>query len=97
MAAKVRMHDMQASKAGKMLKGRQITYLVYKKFRLSELDSAMLHWDELLRVELKNDGVQQFLTDWDITCLQIDTLPDGMFMESLSETSLRRLLASSSL
>ena len=97
MRSKVRLKEVEASRQNKMVKGRQITYLVYKKFRMFELDSAMLQRDELMNVELKNDNVQQFLTDWDTTCLQVDTLPDSAFLESFFRKQLERLLVLSSL
>ena len=39
-----------------MMKGRQIAWMMYKHFKLSEVDGAMLEWEELFSVELKGDN-----------------------------------------
>ena len=50
-----------------MIKGRQVTWMVYDHSRLSDIDGAMLNWDELLRVELKmpGDNIKQYPNYWD--------------------------------
>ena len=90
MKSKLRTKEIEASRQGKMVKGRQITFMVYHKFRMSELDSAMLQWDALVSVELKNDNVQQFFEDWDQTILDIGNLPDAAFLESLFRKQLEK-------
>ena len=45
--------------------------MIYKHFKLSEEDGAMLEWDELLNVHLRGDNLQQFENDWKNTILNI--------------------------
>ena len=50
---------------------------------LSEVDGAMLEWEELLSVELKGDNLQQFENDWSAVCLVVRELPDDKFLETI--------------
>ena len=52
-------------------------------FTLSEVDGAMLEWEELLSVELKGDNLQQFENDWSAVCLVVRELPDDKFLETI--------------
>ena len=36
-----------------MIKGRQVAWVIYKHFKLSDEDGAMLEWDEMLHVNLR--------------------------------------------
>jgi hypothetical protein len=75
-----------------MIKGRQVTWMVYDLFKLSDVDGAMLNWDDIIRVELKmpGDNVKQFLNYWDTTCANINNLPDIEFMESMFRRQLEK-------
>ena len=64
--------------------------MIYQNFKLSDIDGAMLEWDELLQVELKGDNLQQFQNDWDSTCLSVKELPDARFKESLYRKQLEK-------
>ena len=66
-----------------MIKGRQIAWMMYKHFKLSEVDGAMLEWEELLSVELKGDNLQQFENDWGAMCLVVRELPDEKILETI--------------
>ena len=57
--------------------------MIYKYFKLSEEDGAMLEWDELLSVHLRGGNLQQFENDWNNTILNIRELPDEIFLETL--------------
>ena len=72
----VQVKETELSLKGKMIKGRQIAWMMYKHFKLSEVDGAMLEWEELLSVELKGDNLQQFENDWGAMCLVVRELPD---------------------
>ena len=88
----VQAKEYELAKQKKMLKGRQTTWLVYHKFRISDLDTSMLNWEELNKVELKmpGDNIQQFLTDWDTTIANVEQMPDAPFIESMFRKQLER-------
>ena len=52
----VQVKEYELSKADRMIKGRQVTWMVYDHFKLSDIDGAMLNWEEIFRVELKIPG-----------------------------------------
>ena len=63
--------------------------MIYKHFKLSDEDGAMLEWDELINVQLRGDNLQQFEDDWNNMILNIRSLPEEAFLESCSESSWR--------
>ena len=71
----VQVEETALSLKGKMIKGRQVAWMTYKHFKLSEVDGAMLEWEELLHVELRGDNLQRFENDWGSMCLNIRELP----------------------
>ncbi|MCP4923535.1 MAG: hypothetical protein GY915_05840, partial [bacterium] len=82
--------EIELSKEGKMIKGRQIAFMIYKNFKVSEIDGVMLEWESIIDVELRHDNLQQFLNDWEQTMLHIDTVPDERFLESLFRKQLEK-------
>ena len=80
---KVQVKETEYSKDGLLLTGRQITWVLYEYFKVSETDVALLDWDELPSIELEGDNLQQFLSDWESTLLSINDLPDAKFLETL--------------
>ena len=42
----LQVNETELSLKGKMIKGRQIAWMMYKHFKLSEVDGAMLEWEE---------------------------------------------------
>jgi hypothetical protein len=88
---KVHLIEYKLESQGKMIKGRQITWMVYNHFRLSDTDSALNSWYGLMNVTLHNDNLQQFVNDWDAACEEIGGfLPDDGFMEELFRTQLEK-------
>ena len=88
----IRVLEYKLLQEKKTIKGRQITWLVFDHFRLSDVDGAMLNWDEILRIELKmpGDNVRQFLNDWDTTFTNINNTPDEDFLESMFKRQLEK-------
>jgi len=66
-----------------MLIGRQIAYMIYSHFRLTEVDGAVLEITDLLKVELKKDNVRAFDTAWDETLLGMASVPEEHYLEAL--------------
>ena len=59
-----------------MLTGRQIAWMIYEHFRLTDMDGAVLEFTDLLRVELKGDNLRAFDTSWDETLLAMAQMPE---------------------
>jgi len=87
---KVQVKEVELSTEGKMFVGRQVVFMMHDFFRITEVDSAMQDWDELIHVELKGDNLQQFYNDWDTACLNVRDLPDERIMETLYRKQLSK-------
>ena len=66
-----------------MLTGRQIAWMIYEHFRLTDIDGAVLEFTDLLRVELRGDNLRAFDTSWDETLLAMAHMPEDHYLESL--------------
>lgn len=88
----VQIIEQRLLKEQKMLKGRQITWLVFDYFKLADTDSAMLNWDEIIKLTLHmpGDNIKQFLNDWDMTFENINGTPDPALLESLFRRQLEK-------
>ena len=80
---KVSLEEHRAEKADRLLRERQIAYLIYDYFRVTGV-SASVHDDaDLFTVALRNDDIQEFDTRWD----EIQ-----MFMEQFSRDDILEIL-----
>ena len=55
--------------------GRQVLYLVYKFFAMSDKDKSMTDTARLQKVSLNNGDIQQFVYKWDGNLLQMKKRP----------------------
>ena len=53
--------EEQLTTRGRMINGRQVTWLLYRHFRVSEVQSSILGQDDLLNLSLRGDNVRAFL------------------------------------
>ena len=74
----------------KMLKGRQIAWLINKHFKMSETEGAILEFEDILNVDLKNGNLKQFLHDLDMALLAMNELPSANQLESLFRRQLKK-------
>ena len=65
------MEEQKAQQDNRFLKGGQITYMTFDSFKISGTGEALLDFNDLLRVQLKNDIVQYFDTKWDEVLLSM--------------------------
>ena len=54
------MEERKPQPDNRFLKGRQIAYMIYDYFKINGTGEALLDFNDLLRVQLKNDNVQGF-------------------------------------
>ena len=65
--------------------------MIYKYFKVSDIDESVSDLNEILKVELKNDSVQSFSTRWDDTIVAIKKHPDD---QNLGNVDYRQLPSS---
>ena len=56
----IQVKETALSHSGKMIKGRPVAWVIYKHFKLSDEDGAMLEWDELINVHLRGGQLAAF-------------------------------------
>lgn len=86
----VMLKKEQASQEGKMIKGRQILWLIYEQYKLNVIDGNHLNLTDLYAVQLHGDNVVAFLNDWDGCISQLVRLPPPEEMEHLFLRQLKR-------
>ena len=59
------MEERKAQQDNRFLKGRQIAENIYDLFKITGASEALVDFNELLEVQLKNDNVQGFGTKCD--------------------------------
>ena len=84
------MEEQKAQQDNRILK-RQIAYINYDNFKISGTGEALLHFNGLPIVQLKNDNVQGFDTKWDEVLLSMTTVPDDDKQEMCAKNSSRWL------
>ena len=62
---------MKAHKEDRLLRGRQIAYLIYEYFWVTGANDSVENYADLFTVVLRNDGVQEFDSKWSEILLSI--------------------------
>ena len=61
---KVSVEEMKAQKEDRLLRGRQIAYLIYEYFRVTGANDSVENYADLFAVVLRNDDIQEFDSKW---------------------------------
>ena len=80
---KVSLEEQKAQKEDRFLRGRQIAYMVYDYFRVTDAHDTVLDYIGLFSITLRTDDVQEFDTRWDEILLSMTKIPTDDFLESL--------------
>ena len=86
----IQMMEEEAALQKKMIKGRQIAFLIYHHFKISATEGSILEFEDLLAVELKGDNLRAFLNDWESTLLGLKKRPEVDVLESLFNKQLKK-------
>ena len=57
--------------------------MIYEYFKVSDTDESVLHFNETLKVELKNDTVQSFNARWDEIIIAMKRQPDEEILDNI--------------
>jgi len=93
----INLEENRAQHGGSMLTGRQVTWMVYRHFRLSESDASIAELTELFEVKVKGGDVRKFLYDWDMCLHRMKHGIDIVHLEDLFKKQLRTVPALNSL
>jgi len=80
----------QEMKQGRLVSGRQVLFMIYQDFQVSQVAGFLMDWTHLQNIKLINDDLHKFVCDWD-TCLASipeDNLPDPKILKDLFKAQL---------
>ena len=69
--------------------GRQIAYLIYEYFRVTEANDSVENYADLFTVVLRNDDIQEFDAEWDEIFLSMTQIASDDILESLYKLRIR--------
>ena len=62
--------------------GREVAWMVFYHFGISDTDGTVLHLPDLLEAGLRNDSVHSFDTRWDETVIAMKKKTDDEVLET---------------
>ena len=80
---RVSLEEMKAQKEDRFLQGRQIAFLIYEYFRVSDANDAVENFADLFTVVLRNDDIQEFDSICDEILLSMTKIPPDDILEGL--------------
>ena len=80
---KVSLEEMKAHKEDRLLRGRQIAYLIYEYFRVTGANDSVENYAVLCTLPLRNDDIQEFDSNWDRILLSVTKIPSDDILEGL--------------
>ena len=63
--------EQKAQKEGRILRRRQIAFMIYDYFRVTGAHDTVLDYADLLSVTLHDENIQEFDTRWDEVLLSV--------------------------
>ena len=80
---KVSLEEQKAQKEDRFLRGRQIAFMIYDYFRVTDAHDTVLDYADLFSTTLRDDHVQQVDARWDEILLSMTKIPSYDILESL--------------
>ena len=81
--------EEQAQKEDRLLRGRQIAYLIYEYFRVTGADDSVENYADLFTVVLRNDDIQEFDSKCDGISSSMTRIPSDDILEGLYKLRVR--------
>ena len=76
-------------KEDRILRGRQIVYLIYEYFRVAGANDSVENYADLFTIVLRNDDIQDFDSKWDGILLSTTKIPSDDILERLYKLRIR--------
>ena len=89
LARIVTLREEEASMKGEMLMGRQLAWMIFDHFKISEQEGPILEYKDLFALEFKTN-LKGFLNEWDSVILGMKTVPAVDILESLFRAELEK-------
>ena len=89
---RIGLEEQKAQKQDRFLRGRQIAYLIHEYFRVTGSHDSVENYTDLFTIVLRNDGIQEFDSEWDGILLSMTKIPHDEILEGLYKLRLRESL-----
>ena len=86
---KVSLEEQKAQKECRLLRGRQIAFMIYHYFRVVGAQDTVLDFANLFSDTIHDDNVQKLDTRWDEVLLSMSKIPSDDILESLYKLRIR--------
>ena len=83
------LEEQTVQKEDRLLRGRQIVFMIYDYFRVRSPQDTVLDYADLVSVTLLNNNIQEFDTRWDEVLSSMFNIPSRDIMESLYKLRIR--------
>ena len=80
---RISLDEQKAQKQDLCLRDRQITYLVYDYFQVTDIHDSVENYTNLFTIVLRNDDIQEFDSKWDGILLSMTKIPHDDILEGL--------------
>ena len=80
---RISLEERKAQKQDRVLRGRQIAFLIYEYFRVTGANDSVENFADLLTIGLRNDDIQECDSKWDGILLSMMKIPPDDILESL--------------
>ena len=86
---RISLEEQKAQKQDRFLRGRQIAYLIYDYFRVTEIHDSVENYADLFTVSLRNDDIQELDSKWDGILLSMTKIPPDDILVGLYKLRIR--------
>ena len=86
---KVSLEERKAQKEDRLLRGRQIAYLIYEYIQVIGANDSVEKHADLFTIVLRNDDTQEFDSKWDEILLSMTQIPSDDILEGLYRFRIR--------
>ena len=86
---RISLEEQKAQKQDRILRGRQIAYLIYEYFRVTGANDSAENYADLCTIVLRNDDIQEFDSKWDGILLSMTKIPPDDILEGLYKLRIR--------
>ena len=88
---RISLEEQKAQKQDRVLRGRQIAYLIYEYFRVTGANDSVEKYADLFTISLRNDDIQEFDSKWDgilwsMTKIPLDDILEGLYKLRIRES-----------
>ena len=86
---RISLEEQKAQQQDRLLRGRQIAYLIYENFRVTGANDSVENYADLFTIGLRNDDIQNFDSKGDGILLSMTKIPPDDTLEGLYKLRIR--------